>query len=132
MPPEMPLVAEWLRKAGRDLYMAELASRDPKQAPDAWGFHCQQAAEKALKALLQFHGREVERTHDVGFLLGECLAIDPSFAPWESVAGMLTSFAVQYRSPGPADPLEDQLREANRASESLVAAVKVRVGIGAV
>ena len=132
MPPEMPLVAEWLHKARRDLYMAGLAALDPKPAPDAWGFHCQQAAEKALKAFLQFHEREIERTHDVSFLIGECRSIDPSFGAWESVAGILTSFALQYRYPGPADPLEDQLREAQRAAEMLVAAVEARVGFGGV
>lgn len=136
MPPDMPapqpsnsrLVAEWMRKARRDLWMAERAAQDPKQAPDAWGFHCQQAAEKALKGFLEFHGREIEKTHDLVFLLAECGGIDSSFAAWDAIAGMLTSYAVQYRYPGPADPPEDQLREAQRAAESLVAAVAARVG----
>ena len=127
MPPDAPLVEEWLRKARRDLYMAALAAQNPAAAPDAWGFHCQQAAEKALKAFLHFHEREVERTHDVDFLVLECSAIDPAFGAWSEVAGMLTAFAVQYRYPGPADPTEEKLREAMRAAESLVVAVEVRV-----
>ncbi len=49
------------------------------------------------------------------------------FGSWESMAETLTAFAVQYRYPGPADPPEEQLREALRAAESLVAAVEARV-----
>ncbi len=128
MPPDLRLVAEWLRKARRDLYMATLAAQDPAKAPDAWGFHCQQAAEKALKAFLQFHERDIDRTHDVVFLLAECTSIDAAFASWDAFAGPLTSYAVQYRYPGPADPPEEQLREALRAAETLVAAVAARVG----
>lgn len=129
MPPEKRLAAEWLAKARRDLYMATLASQDPSKAPDAWGFHCQQAAEKAVKGFLQFHGKEIERTHDLVFLLAECVALDPSFSAWDSIAGTLTSYAVQYRYPGPADPPENQLRESLRAAESLVAAVAARTGV---
>ncbi len=75
MRPEHALVAEWLRKARRDLFMARLASENGMEVPDAWGFHCQQAVEKALKAFLQFHERDILRTHDLGFC-------------WRSVKGL--------------------------------------------
>ena len=32
-------------------------------------YHCQQAAEKALKAYLVFYDQRVAKTHDVGLLL---------------------------------------------------------------
>ena len=44
-------------------------------------FHCQQAVEKALKAFLTFHEGTFRKTHDLGDLSPECLAIDASLQP---------------------------------------------------
>jgi len=56
---------DWLRQAERDL---EKAKRDLAEGYFEWAcFASQQAAEKAVKALLQFMGVE-ERGHSVGLL----------------------------------------------------------------
>ncbi|MCZ7570447.1 MAG: HEPN domain-containing protein [Ardenticatenaceae bacterium] len=64
MPLDPVLVADtqgWLQKAANDLRGAEI---DPAATPplleDAV-FHCQQAAEKALKAFLTFHNQPFRR-----------------------------------------------------------------------
>lgn len=41
-------------------------------------FHCQQAAEKALKALLTWHDEPFARTHDLGKLGAQLVALDCS------------------------------------------------------
>ncbi|MBA4394903.1 MAG: hypothetical protein C0407_15230 [Desulfobacca sp.] len=48
------LVREWMNKAERDIGMAELALVNKPEYTDAICFHCQQAAEKYLKAYLVF------------------------------------------------------------------------------
>ena len=61
-------VAAWLHKAQQDLQRIErcLAAKSP-DVEDAL-FHCQQAAEKALKAFLTFHDQPFRKTHDLATL----------------------------------------------------------------
>ena len=68
-------------RANDDLRGAEI---DLAAAPPLLGdaaFHCQQAAEKALKGLLTWHDREFRKTHDLVELGGQCVAIDASLEP---------------------------------------------------
>ena len=60
-------------------------------------FHCQQAIEKCLKAFLAFNGRDIERTHNVIFLLSECANFDPIFATVDPMN--INAYAVQGRYP---------------------------------
>jgi HEPN domain-containing protein len=62
-------------------------------------FHCQQAAEKYLKALLQEHGSVVPRTHDLDDLLDLLLPHDATLAPLRKALHSLTRYAVDYRYP---------------------------------
>jgi len=66
----------WLRQAHSDLAMAAYASEGGFHAQAC--YHCSQAAEKALKALLLALDQEPERTHSIERLLGalELLGIE--------------------------------------------------------
>jgi len=57
----------WLRQAHSDLAMAAYASQGGFHAQAC--YHCSQAAEKALKALLLALDQEPERTHSIERLL---------------------------------------------------------------
>jgi len=57
----------WLRQAHSDLAMAAYASDGGFYAQAC--YHCSQAAEKALKAVLLALGQEPERTHSIERLL---------------------------------------------------------------
>ena len=57
----------WLRQAHSDLAMAAYASEGGFHAQSC--YHCSQAAEKALKALLMALDQEPERTHSIERLL---------------------------------------------------------------
>jgi HEPN domain-containing protein len=63
------LVQNWLTKARSDLVSAmKLADKlDPHL--DTAIYHCQQAAEKAIKAVLVFHDRRFEKTHEIEALI---------------------------------------------------------------
>jgi HEPN domain-containing protein len=65
----------WLLKAREDLLMAELALRNG--FPETAVYHCQQAAEKSLKAFLTFHQEPFRKTHLLEELGEACRALDP-------------------------------------------------------
>ena len=93
------LLREWNEKADADLevarWMAEAA--DNLRIREIVGFHCQQAAEKYLKALLTWYQTEFPKTHDIKRLLQ--LAGDP-VADSLGAAKWLTPFGVEIRYPG--------------------------------
>lgn len=67
---------------------------------DARCFHCQQAAEKYLKALLEEAMVSIPRTHNLDDLLALLLPLHPELRSLRRGLGFLTSFAVQTRYPG--------------------------------
>jgi hypothetical protein len=54
---------EWVGKAESDFQLAATIARGAKPFHDQLCFHCQQSAEKYLKALLEELGSSVPRTH---------------------------------------------------------------------
>lgn len=54
-------VNAWLVKAQRDLNVAQKLSSDEEPHLDAAIYHCQQAAEKAIKAYLVFQNQRFEK-----------------------------------------------------------------------
>ena len=69
-------VEEWIRRGHADLWSATLLLR-AGYVQEAL-FHCQQAAEKALKAFLASKRQPFPRIHDLAELGLLCSAFDPS------------------------------------------------------
>ena len=78
MPHDVHRVADtrgWLLKAADDLRGAEIdLAAEPPLTGDAL-FHCQQAAEKALKALLAWHDVPFRKTHDLAEIGQQCTTL---------------------------------------------------------
>lgn len=94
------LVAQWVDKADEDF---ELAAHTLASAPRfrlGIAFHCQQAAEKYLKALLVRHQIEFDKTHAIGRILDLVETVYPGMAASLRAADTLTPFAAQTRYPG--------------------------------
>jgi HEPN domain-containing protein len=100
-------VLQWIEKADEDLLVVHQLFEADSIARGTIGFHCQQAAEKYLKAFLIFHGLEPERTHNLEFLLARCADIDASYSAIELLN--LTDYGVEARYPG--DFLEPTVEE---------------------
>ena len=95
------LSAEWVQKAEQDFYSADvLLHAGEFPIPDTACFHCQQSAEKYLKAYLQEHQIEFERRHDLMPLLDLCLSLDVGFHALKSDLQTLDRYAVIVRYPG--------------------------------
>ena len=91
-------VLQWIEKADEDRLVVHQLFEADSIARGTIGFHCQQAAEKYLKAFLIFHGIEPERTHNLEFLLARCSDIDTIFSAIDLLN--LTDYGVEARYPG--------------------------------
>ncbi len=106
-------VRDWLRKAAGDLRGAQIdIAASPPLLEDAL-FHCQQASEKAMKALLTAHDVVFRRTHDLDELAVACERLHSDLRPALDPARELTVFAWRFRYPG--EPSESDLEEAQSA-----------------
>lgn len=116
MPHDPARVAEaraWFVKAALDLRAAEFGrTGDPLLAADVV-FHCQQLAEKAMKAFLAWHDHPFRKTHNLVELGQQCAAIDPGLEPVLRRAAGLTEYAWKFRCPGePGVPSSEETGEA--------------------
>lgn len=70
---------------------------DPELHDDEiYGFHAQQAVEKALKSWIAFLDIEYPRTHDIMYLLEILEAAGATIEPWVPLASY-TEFSVEFR-----------------------------------
>ena len=101
----------WLRYARSDLALAS-ADAPADVLPVALCFHAQQAAEKALKAVLVHVGTPITKTHNIRFLVDR-LPVEISVPDWVDRAAILTKYAVQLRYPEDVDEVtESELQDA--------------------
>jgi HEPN domain-containing protein len=94
------LTKEWVRKAEADLAVVARIRRADPPLRDETCFHCQQAAEKYLKALLQEAVPAVPRTHNLLELLNLLLPHDATLKGLQRGLRSLRRYAVDYRYPG--------------------------------
>jgi len=66
---EMNIIDLWLRKASNDLASAKKLSSGKNKILDTGIYHCQEAAEKAIKAYLISIGIDFIKTHDIVYLV---------------------------------------------------------------
>jgi HEPN domain-containing protein len=93
------LAQGWLIKAHNDLTAArQLASFDNPRL-DVAIYHCQQSAEKSIKAFLAYHDVDPPRTHDIENLLQMVESIDARWTAWHDTGRFLTPYATAYRYP---------------------------------
>src|SRR5262245_22040403 len=91
---------EWVKKAEQDYVLAKHASRSKIPLHDGVCFHCQQCAEKYLKALLEELGLPLPKSHDLEPLLAALLAHHPTLRSLRRGLLFLSAFAVDTRYPG--------------------------------
>jgi len=122
------LTREWVDKAEEDIGAArDSAARTPPRRNVAC-FHCQQAAEKYLKALLQELGVAVPKTHNLKPLLDLLLPYDATLARLRRILLSLTKCAVDYRYPG-ARATTRQMQAALRHAERVRTELRARLGL---
>lgn len=112
---------DWLRHARSDLHLARTGRENDDVLPETLCFHAQQAAEKALKAVLVSRSIEFARTHNIRSLV-ELLPVDVSKDAILYHAAVLTDYAVSSRYPSEMEPVtEDELQGAISLAEKVLA-----------
>lgn len=109
------IVKKWIKIAERDLLTAKQGLDAEEVVTDIVCFHCQQAAEKYLKAFLVKEQIEFSKTHNIMSLINLCATLDSSFKENLSEADYLTDFAVEIRYPD--DWYEPSIEETKKAHE---------------
>jgi hypothetical protein len=85
--------------------------RGPRPSPTGAAYHCPQAAEKIVKAVLVAQGTDFPRTHDIAALVGLISASHPLKMECQDLA-QLTLYAVAYRYPAEDEwdvPMTDEI-----------------------
>ena len=99
---------EWLNRAKSNLARAKADIRIPHVYLEDLCFDAQQAAEKAIKAVLLKFGVPFPFIHDLGDLLDLVEKAGESVPRSVRDAGRLTRFAVVTRYPGIAEPVSHE------------------------
>jgi HEPN domain-containing protein len=116
------LVRAWLAKAASDLKSAGILSSAEEAPLDTAIYHCQQAAEKAVKAFLLSRGVTPDKTHDVRHLTLRASRLEAKFSEYINSAAVLTPYAWEFRYPvdlAETYPTCEEFGEASRHAQSI-------------
>ncbi|MGA2544387.1 MAG: HEPN domain-containing protein [Verrucomicrobiota bacterium] len=95
----IPEAKAWMTKAWRDLETARRVASGQPPFYDIAVYHCQQSAEKAVKAFLIHCGKACEKTHDIEVLVDLACEADAKFSELADAADALTPYATRFRYP---------------------------------
>lgn len=91
------LIRSWIEKASNDLKAARIIAAATDGPIETAIYHCQQAAEKSVKAYLVFREIPFEKTHDIVRLIRQAEPSESRFADHLEAARILTPLAWQFR-----------------------------------
>jgi len=120
-------VHEWVAYSDMDLSSAKyLCDMNPKPL-EIICYHCQQSAEKVLKAYWIYKNINPPRTHDLELLRAECECHDDSFTKLHDACMRLNGYSTQSRYPSGIDLVEADMAAAVKDSEKINEFVKKRI-----
>ncbi|HAK46767.1 MAG TPA: DNA-binding protein [Spirochaeta sp.] len=91
---------EWVDFAERDYEASMLLANSHTPSFEIIAYHCQQAAEKYLKAMLIENNKPVPHIHDLGKLNLECSNFQAELSVIQDICERLTPFGTVTRYPG--------------------------------
>jgi HEPN domain-containing protein len=116
---------DWIQKAEHDFLAAmDLGRRIKKPLHDMVCFHCQQAAEKYLKARLEEAAIHFPKTHDLESLLRLLTPLEPLWISLLPATRRLKPFGVLIRYPG-NDATKIQATQALKDCKAIRAEVRL-------
>ena len=121
MSEEIEIARQWLDKAKNDLLNADNNLKSEEVPFDTVCFHCQQAAEKFLKAYLVGKGQSYPITHDLFLILQKILPINENAESLRDALAILMPYAVEIRYPDDwYMPTKEDALEARQAAHQVL------------
>ncbi|MBI2980850.1 MAG: HEPN domain-containing protein [Deltaproteobacteria bacterium] len=120
-----------MTKAKSDLGSAKQLVSGSDPHADTAVYHCQQAAEKSLKAFLAFRDAKFEKTHNLTLLIDLCSEIDTEFKKFLESAASLTPYATAFRYPDEffePEPTQEEVTQAFNQAEEIYNFVLEKTG----
>ena len=118
------LVNEWLDLADQDRRSADFLGAMIPVPAEVICFHYQQAAEKALKALLEFHAVEIPRSHDLLVLWSNVTRVAETLPDLERECNLLNDYSVSVRYPARIELTEEDVDAAKRAATTILSTIQ--------
>ncbi len=94
------LARDWLTRASHDLQAARTLAATAEPLLDMAIYHCQQAAEKAVKGWLQSQDDPFPKIHDIEDLADQAARLNGGFKQFAKAAAILTPYVSAFRYPG--------------------------------
>ena len=118
-------VQQWFTFAQKDLAVAKhLRDTFYPEPMEIICYHCEQAAEKLLKAVLVAADVEPPKTHDLIQLCKKCTELDKEYETLADACIELSPYGVQVRYPSNLDLNEDDMQCALNMCRRIDAAVR--------
>jgi HEPN domain-containing protein len=122
------LVKEWVKFSDVDLAAAKHLYENMRPIPlEIICYHCQQSAEKILKAFLIYSRIKPEKTHNLELLRSECEKIDKSFIEIAKKCVDLNDYSSQPRYPMEIEITDSDTVSALQNSEKISNFVKEKI-----
>jgi HEPN domain-containing protein len=124
------IIQEWLDYAASDLFAARhmFENVHPKQT-EISVFHCQQCAEKALKAYLVAHDVDPPKIHNLLILCKMCREFDSEFQSLDFISRDLNRYAVASRYPKQTVSDEAEVRIAIDKAQAVYDFCVTKIGL---
>lgn len=112
---------EWLTYASHDLQAAKFLQAMQPLPVEIICYHCEQAAEKAIKAIIVFNGTQggLPKKHELIFLLQQIKNIVAIPENIYDFAAALTPYGISVRYPNDLELLEEDANLALRYAEEI-------------
>jgi len=121
MSDEIEISKQWIAKAKNDLLNADNNLQADEIPFDTVCFHCQQAAEKFLKAYLVAKGQPYPISHDLLLILEKLLSFEPEAERLRDDLAILMPYSVEIRYPDDwFMPSAEDAREARESAEQVM------------
>ena len=122
-------IDEWIAYSDMDMASAKhLCSMNPIPL-EIICYHCQQSAEKALKAYWIYSGIAPPKTHDLEHLRDKCESLDQMFDQLIDECDRLNLYSSQPRYPFGLEITEEIMELAIKDGERIIEFVKAKLSV---